>query len=62
MDWAEHVDEDAERDLVRWRRHLHQHPELSFEEFETTAYVSAMLDESQSPLRVLERLKGRRLA
>ena len=65
MDWAEHVDEDAERDLVRWRRHLHQHPELSFEEFEPTAYVSAMLDEWQipydRPLRtgVVGHLRGR---
>jgi metal-dependent amidase/aminoacylase/carboxypeptidase family protein len=38
MDWAEHMDEDAEQDLVRWRRDLHQHPELSFEEFETSAF------------------------
>src|SRR4030081_239533 len=45
MDWAEHVDEDTKRDLVRWRRHLHQNPELSFEEFETTTYVARSLDE-----------------
>jgi len=44
MDWAEHVDDDTEADLVRWRRHLHQSPELSFEEFETTEYVAGMLD------------------
>lgn len=25
--------------LVEWRRHLHQNPELSFEEVETTSYI-----------------------
>lgn len=30
-------------DLVRWRRHLHQHPEVSFHENETAAYVEAEL-------------------
>ncbi|MGM8212902.1 M20 metallopeptidase family protein [Virgibacillus sp. W0430] len=25
--------------LVRWRRDLHQHPELSFQEFKTSAYI-----------------------
>ncbi len=29
--------------LSAWRRHLHQHPELSFEERETSAYVRAQL-------------------
>jgi amidohydrolase len=45
MDWAEYADADAEQDLVRWRRHLHQHPELSFEEFETSAFVARQLEE-----------------
>src|SRR5215472_12118647 len=45
MDWAEYVDDDTEADLVRWRRHLHESPELSFEEFETTEYVAGMLDQ-----------------
>lgn len=29
--------------LVRWRRHLHRHPELGHEEVETTAYVNQHL-------------------
>jgi amidohydrolase len=45
MDWAEYADADAEQDLVRWRRHLHQHPELSFEEFETSAFVARHLED-----------------
>ncbi|EKE31774.1 MULTISPECIES: M20 metallopeptidase family protein [Salimicrobium] len=29
--------------MVEWRRHLHQHPELSFEEKETSAYIAEKL-------------------
>lgn len=32
-----------EDDLVRWRRHVHRHPELSFCEHQTVAYVEAEL-------------------
>ncbi|RMG67408.1 MAG: amidohydrolase [Bacteroidetes bacterium] len=31
-------------EVVGWRRHLHSHPELSFEERETAAYVQAQLE------------------
>lgn len=30
-------------EVVGWRRHLHSHPELSFEEYETAAFVKAAL-------------------
>jgi len=30
-------------DVVGWRRHLHRHPELSFEERETAAYIADAL-------------------
>lgn len=30
--------------VTKHRRHLHQHPELSLHEFETTAYIKAFLD------------------
>ena len=30
-------------ETVRWRRHLHRHPELSFQEHETAAYIAAAL-------------------
>ncbi len=30
-------------DMVRWRRHLHRHPELSFQEHATVAYVAEVL-------------------
>jgi amidohydrolase len=29
--------------LLTWRRHLHQNPELSWEEYETTAYIEQVL-------------------
>ena len=32
-------------DVVKHRRHLHANPELSFEEFKTSAYVKAALDD-----------------
>ncbi len=31
--------------LIEWRRHLHKYPELSFEEKETSAFVSRLLTE-----------------
>ncbi|QJD83492.1 M20 metallopeptidase family protein [Cohnella herbarum] len=32
-------------DMVKWRRHLHQHPELSFQEFETSRMIADLLEE-----------------
>jgi amidohydrolase len=32
------------QDMVRWRRHLHAHPELSSQERETTAYIAELLE------------------
>lgn len=31
--------------LTQYRRHLHAHPELSFQEYETSAFIKARLDE-----------------
>jgi len=36
---------DLQNTIIRDRRHLHAHPELSFQEFETSAYVKKQLDE-----------------
>lgn len=33
-----------QKKLIEWRRHLHQHPELSFQEYETAKYIEAQLD------------------
>lgn len=35
--------------MIRWRRHLHQYPELSFEEFETAKFIRKILDEYKIP-------------
>ena len=39
-------------DVVRWRRHLHRHPELSFQERETAAFVAETLEGFGAPLEV----------
>lgn len=31
-------------EMVKWRRHLHRHPELSYQEKETSAFVAAKLE------------------
>ncbi|HLS89589.1 MAG TPA: amidohydrolase [Sphingobacteriaceae bacterium] len=33
------VDEELAENLVAWRRHLHQYPELSYQEYETTEFI-----------------------
>ena len=35
--------EELRQDVLAWRRHIHRHPELSFEEHETAAYIEAEL-------------------
>jgi amidohydrolase len=47
--WSSFVDE-----LVTWRRHLHAHPELGFEEHETTAFIATVLSELGLAPRLLE--------
>ncbi len=34
------------------RRHLHAHPELSFHEYETSAFIKARLDEMKIPWKL----------
>lgn len=40
---------EIHEDIVRLRRHLHAHPELSFQEFETSAFVKKQLDDMGIP-------------
>jgi amidohydrolase len=59
---------DAVReDVVAWRRHLHAHPELSYEEHETSAFVRSRLEAiggleitSPTPTSVMAVLRGDR--
>jgi amidohydrolase len=45
-------------ELLRFRRHLHQNPELSGEEFATTEYLSKQLTAAQVPHRVATGNRG----
>ena len=38
-------------DMVKWRRHLHRHPELSFQEHNTIAFVLERLKEEGIEVR-----------
>ena len=40
---------DVATDLVRWRRHLHANPELSYQEDETSRFVEETLREFGGP-------------
>src|SRR4051812_32282099 len=35
----------VDEQVVAWRRHLHRHPEVSFEERETSAFVAGVLED-----------------
>jgi len=40
-------------ELINWRRHLHQYPELSYQEFETAAFVQDKLRAWDIPYQVM---------
>jgi hippurate hydrolase len=39
------IDQTLEHDMIEWRRHLHRHPELGFDEHKTAAFVADRLEE-----------------
>lgn len=45
MDWFDLLDEQQ---IITWRRWLHQHPELGFEEYETSKYIEAALQSMEN--------------
>jgi amidohydrolase len=45
------VTQELETKLIGIRRHLHQHPELSFKEFATFEYIASCLDNWKIPYR-----------
>lgn len=47
---------DSHGELVQMRRHLHMNPELSFEEFNTSAYIASVLQEYKIPFK--EKIAG----
>lgn len=40
MEWFQYLDEDQ---IIKWRHWLHQHAELSFQEYETSTYIKEVL-------------------
>ena len=40
-----------EPDIIAWRRHMHQNPELSFQEVHTTAYLTEALKKADQEKR-----------
>jgi amidohydrolase len=60
------VTRELEQQAIHWRRHLHAHPELSFEEVETSRFVEETLRafggldvERPTPTSVVAHLRGR---
>ncbi|SOE06218.1 amidohydrolase [Variovorax sp. YR752] len=43
LDRALALSDAAEPNVIAWRRHIHQHPELAYEEVETAKYIAAVL-------------------
>jgi hippurate hydrolase len=39
--------------VIEWRRHLHAHPELSYQEFQTSAFVQEKLKQMDIPYQVM---------
>ena len=61
MNLSDRIKQLAEQhfdDLVTMRRHLHSHPELSFEEHDTTAYIAAQLKTNGYDLRSITETGG----
>ena len=55
------------KDVINWRRHLHENPELGFEEYETSNFIFHLLNTFPSlevsrptPTSVLAILKGKK--
>ena len=61
MNLSERIKKLAEQhfdDLVATRRHLHSHPELSFEEYETTKFIANKLQENGYDLQTITATGG----
>lgn len=61
MNLSDRIKQLAEQhfdDLVATRRHLHSHPELSFEEYETTLFIAQKLQENGYDLQKITETGG----
>lgn len=64
QDWEKHI---PTQKIIEWRRYLHQHPELSFQEVKTSKYVEDILKSfgniqtiRPTPTSVIGILKGKK--
>ena len=57
-DRIKHQVESNFEELVATRRHLHSHPELSFEEFETTKFIADKLKNLGYDLKQITKTGG----
>ena len=48
-DKIKQLSKEIQRNVIENRRHLHAHPELSFQEYETSAFIKSHLDEMGIP-------------
>lgn len=51
IDTIRQLSEELYPEIVGIRRHIHMHPELSFQEHETAAYIAGILDKAGIPCR-----------
>ena len=49
IDRIKKLSKDIFSEVVSIRRHIHQHPELSFHEFKTSAYIKSILNKWKIP-------------
>ncbi len=53
IDSLHRISSTVSDEIIKIRRHLHQNPELSFEEFETSAYIQSVLNEWGIPFQTI---------
>lgn len=49
LEKIKHIAKEISSEVISIRRHIHQHPELSFEEYNTSAFICSILDKHQIP-------------
>lgn len=49
LERIKHIAKEISSEVISIRQHIHQHPELSFEEYNTSAFVSSILDKYKIP-------------
>lgn len=49
LEKIKHIAKEISSEIISIRRYIHQHPELSFEEYNTSAFICSILDKYQIP-------------